>query len=370
MNELLENLSHSMRGAALMFYILMCIRTFPERNENNFKKILFWSMVMLCVLISKDMLFLVKSMWTNEYFCNLSMLADLLYVPVMALFFFEAVSPGWIKPYKVAGFFLPSVSALILYAAIPSGTIVRISMVYTVLFGITVITVILLAMSRRDNRIKSYFSDISDISVTWVWKALCTLLASLLAWTALMWKSTYIGDALYFIVSICCWSYIYCLAVKHKVVEIPAMAEPVEESGAEGPVDSQAQDTGTGESGCAGTHEKTLHNGIEEKLTQCMSATELFLQPRLTLSDLAGAIGTNRTYLSDFLNKRLDTTFYEYINGFRARKAAELILSNPEKTLTEIAELSGYNSMSTFYRSFTRTIGMPPSKFKARETGR
>ena len=309
-----------------MFYILMCIRTFPERNENNFKKILFWSMVMLCVLISKDMLFLVKSMWTNEYFCNLSMLADLLYVPVMALFFFEAVS--------------------------------------------TVITVILLAMSRRDNRIKSYFSDISDISVTWVWKALCTLLASLLAWTALMWKSTYIGDALYFIVSICCWSYIYCLAVKHKVVEIPAMAEPVEESGAEGPVDSQAQDTGTGESGCAGTHEETLRNGIEEKLTQCMSATELFLQPRLTLSDLAGAIGTNRTYLSDFLNKRLDTTFYEYINGFRARKAAELILSNPEKTLTEIAELSGYNSMSTFYRSFTRTIGMPPSKFKARETGR
>ena len=160
MNELTENLSHAMRGAALMFYILLSAKTFPERNENNFKKILFWSMVFLCILVLKDMMFLVRDVWDNRYFCSISMLADLLYVPLMALFFFEAVSPGWIRPKRVIAMFFPVAAALVLYAIHPDENIVRIVMIYIVLFGIAVIAVILMAISRRNNRIKDYFSDI------------------------------------------------------------------------------------------------------------------------------------------------------------------------------------------------------------------
>lgn len=356
MNELTENLSHAMRGAALMFYILLSAKTFPERNENNFKKILFWSMVFLCILVLKDMMFLVRDVWDNRYFCSISMLADLLYVPLMALFFFEAVSPGWIRPKRVIAMFFPVAAALVLYAIHPDENIVRIVMIYIVLFGIAVIAVILMAISRRNNRIKDYFSDISDISVTWIWKALCTLLASLLAWTVLMWKSTYIGDALYFLVSICCWCYIYCLAVRHKVVEIPCTADDVPEG------NSLVQEPANGDiSGC-----NTVQM-LRERLAACMDEEEIFLNQKLTLQDLASAVGTNRTYLSDFLNKTLDTTFYEYVNGYRARKAASLIRHHPEKKFTEIAELSGYNSLSTFYRSFTKTAGMTPARFKERQ---
>ena len=370
MDDLLKNLSHLMRGAALMFYILMCARTFSYRKENNFKKILFWSMVFMCVLVAKDMLFLSDYMWSSSYFCNVSMLADLLYVPLMALFFFEAVSPGWINTLRTAGVFLPVVTAFLLYIVYPDDRIVRITMLYIILFGVTVIAVILMAMSRRDNRIKNYFSDISDISVTWVWKALCTLLVSLVAWTVLMWKSSYLGDAVYFLVSICCWSYIYFLAIKHKVVEIPVMAEAAGKDGGRQALSCSEEkicpDKMT-ERQDGNTESPDSCSRLQERLSECMEKEEIFLNPRLTLSDLAAAVGTNRTYLSDFLNGTLHTTFYEYVNGYRARKAAALIRSHPDKTFTEIAELSGYNSISTFYRSFARTAGISPARFKDRE---
>ena len=354
MTDIIENVSHAMRGAALMFYILMSVRTFPERNENNFKKILFWSMVFLCALVAKDMMFLSRDIWENPYMCNISMLTDLLYVPVMALFFFEAVSPGWIRPARVIGMSFPTAAALVLYAIHPSESIVRITMAYIILFGLTVITIIMLATSKRENRIKGYFSDISDISVTWVWKALSTLLVSLLAWTVLMWKSTYMGDALYFLISICCWSYIYSLAVKYRVVEIPALPVSArEEAGQDADI-----------AGDSKTASCDTNDSLMQKITECMESSEIYLNPRLTLPDLAAAVGTNRTYLSDFLNRSLHTSFYEYVNGFRARKAAEAIRDNPGKTFTEIAEMSGYNSLSTFYRSFTATIGMTPSKYR------
>lgn len=359
MSEIIENLSHVMRGAALMFFILLSVTIYTHRKESNFKRILFWSMIFLCVLILKDMMFLDTDTWNNPYLCGISLMTDLLYVPVMALFFFEAVIPGWINAKRVALFFLPGAAAVVLYIVRPDILIIRYTILYMVIFGLTVVTVILLAMSRRDNRIKDYFSDTSDISVTWVWKALCTLFFSLIAWTVLMWKSSWLGDSLYFLISICCWTYIYRLAVKHKVVEIPAA--DTEERPEDG------DDVNPAGQPAALTAGQT--SPIQEKLEKCMGEDEIFLNHRLTLSDLAVSIGTNRTYLSDYLNRVMNTTFYEYINGARAQKAASLIREYPEKTFTEIADMSGFNSLSTFYRSFTKHIGIPPARFKEKMPG-
>ena len=44
---------------------------------------------------------------------------------------------------------------------------------------------------------------------------------------------------------------------------------------------------------------------------------EIFLNPTLNINDLAQALHTNRTYISNYLNQQLDTSFYEYVNGWR-----------------------------------------------------
>ena len=78
---------------------------------------------------------------------------------------------------------------------------------------------------------------------------------------------------------------------------------------------------------------------------------EIFLNPTLNINDLAQALHTNRTYISNYLNQQLDTSFYEYVNGWRVDKAKQL-LTNTELTLEEITMQSGFNSLSSFRRYF------------------
>lgn len=89
-----------------------------------------------------------------------------------------------------------------------------------------------------------------------------------------------------------------------------------------------------------------------------LNQDKIWKNPQLTLSDLAMAVGTNRTYLSNYLNNSLNKTFYDYINTFRLNAALQ-VLNDPASTATmvEIAEACGFNSISTFRRVFVRVKG-------------
>ena len=95
---------------------------------------------------------------------------------------------------------------------------------------------------------------------------------------------------------------------------------------------------------------------IAKRLDECMSAERLFLDRKLTLSGLAMRVGTNRTYMSNYLNNALHKTFFEYVNSFRLEYATQLLLTT-QLTLAVIAEQSGFNSLSTFRRCFQRAYG-------------
>jgi AraC-like DNA-binding protein len=100
-----------------------------------------------------------------------------------------------------------------------------------------------------------------------------------------------------------------------------------------------------------------------------MDKDHIWLNPHLTLSDLATYIGTNRTYLSNCLNKRLNTTFYDYINHYRL-EAALKHLDNPDSNITiaDIAESCGFNSLSTFRRVFMRAKGCTFAEYRQQIT--
>ncbi|MDR0811873.1 MAG: helix-turn-helix domain-containing protein, partial [Paludibacter sp.] len=90
----------------------------------------------------------------------------------------------------------------------------------------------------------------------------------------------------------------------------------------------------------------------------------LYLNPTLTIEELTNAVGTNRTYLSNYLHKELNTNFYEYVNFFRIKKVCEMILVDETKKIEIIAEACGFNSISTFRRAFVKQTGKTPSEYK------
>jgi AraC-like DNA-binding protein len=106
---------------------------------------------------------------------------------------------------------------------------------------------------------------------------------------------------------------------------------------------------------------------LEHNLDELMREKRVWMEPHLTLPDLAALVGTNRTYLSNYLNNTLHTTFYDYINGFRM-EAALALLNDPDSTLTmvEVAESCGFNSISTFRRVFVRAMGCSYVEYRNR----
>lgn len=80
---------------------------------------------------------------------------------------------------------------------------------------------------------------------------------------------------------------------------------------------------------------------------------------------LATAVGTNRTYLSTCLNSMLHINFYEYINSYRVKAACELLQNSEHKTLDEIADLCGFNSLSTFRRAFMKNMNQTPNQYRS-----
>ena len=91
---------------------------------------------------------------------------------------------------------------------------------------------------------------------------------------------------------------------------------------------------------------------IYERLETMMHEQQTFLNHDLLLYDVAKQLGTNRTYLLQALSNCAHMTFKEYINRKRIAYAEKLIAESPQMPKTEIAELSGYNSMSAFYRNY------------------
>ena len=106
--------------------------------------------------------------------------------------------------------------------------------------------------------------------------------------------------------------------------------------------------------------EKPLIERIEEVVTK----RQLFLRHNLKISDVAAELCTNRLYVSTAINEEIGISFSDYINRKRVNYAIQLIRANPQMTIYEIADLSGFASDKSFYRNFKSITGKSPKEIR------
>ncbi|MBR6893396.1 MAG: helix-turn-helix transcriptional regulator [Bacteroidaceae bacterium] len=99
------------------------------------------------------------------------------------------------------------------------------------------------------------------------------------------------------------------------------------------------------------------------QLNDVMEAKRLYLNPDLTVADIATELGTNRTYVSNLINQYLNTTFSNYVNAYRVRYAKKLLLKTDD-TIEEIYQESGFQSRTTFWRAFAQIAGCTPKEYR------
>lgn len=91
---------------------------------------------------------------------------------------------------------------------------------------------------------------------------------------------------------------------------------------------------------------------------------QLFLNPRISREEILKATGIGKNVLVPLLKKYAGSTnLSDYINRLRLEYAVRMIKDNKNFTIDYIAEASGFNSRSTFYRVFQNVYGMTPSQY-------
>ena len=96
-------------------------------------------------------------------------------------------------------------------------------------------------------------------------------------------------------------------------------------------------------------------NDLLARIDKALNSDCLYLNPNLTLQQLAQAIGSNRSYVSQTIVENYGS-FIRHINSLRIHHALNLRESNPELTQIEIMELSGFNSPTSF-RKWMKEFG-------------
>ena len=99
---------------------------------------------------------------------------------------------------------------------------------------------------------------------------------------------------------------------------------------------------------------------MEQLLKEHCEATRLYLENDLTLQMLAQAMGTNRSYLSQYFSRQ-GVTYNTYINGLRINhfisRCRELSAAGQDIPIQQLALESGFGSYRTFSRAFLLRTG-------------
>lgn len=92
---------------------------------------------------------------------------------------------------------------------------------------------------------------------------------------------------------------------------------------------------------------------------------EFYLNPDINLLDLSAEIQVNSKYVADYLKFQYNETFLAFVNRLRVEHS-ERLLAGSSASIADVAEQSGYTSVSTFFRNFTKVRGITPSECRER----
>ena len=293
----------------------------------------------------KDLLYLQECVADNPFIYKLLLSIDTWAVPLYVMFAFEFLYPGKMTLRKELLLFGSFPLFTLLYVLYPYDWVYSLMTVYAVVFSGVCICIVLRKTLLYRRMLKGSLSDITHMDVKWLWVSIALLLPNLVLWTFVSSRTDNLLDAVYYLSLSVTWGII---AYKTYYYRYPS-----------------ASDLMSGDTHAEAAVPVPSH--FSEKLARLAADGYFVRTPHLTLAELAADLGTNRTTLSSYINNGLGTTFYDYVNSNRL-EYTEKLLSDPgtKYSAEQLAELSGFNSLSTFRRAFSKKYGMSPQQYRER----
>lgn len=103
-----------------------------------------------------------------------------------------------------------------------------------------------------------------------------------------------------------------------------------------------------------------VQEGLRERFEEYFEKQKPYLNPELSINDVARSLCSNKTYISRMLNGQMGQNFNQVVNGYRIRYAMEHFRNNPSIRVFDLADASGFKSLSTFSLAFRMHVGEAP----------
>lgn len=345
-------------GMAIMFYSMMAW-LFWFRSKGRAKHMIAFIMLMIALQNVKDLAIIDTD---NAYDPSLSAIAtcvDIIAVPIYGFILVELCRPGWIKTRWMVMTEVPFVVMSLLYVLTQNHLFYMLLWVLSLAYGLWCIVWMIHDLPRYHRWLKNEYSYQENINLHWLRGVTLLFFIILCIWVVdCIYPSTLI-DTIYILSSLVGWM-VVCYFINRQELVIKEVIDSLPTETAE-PLAPATADGETEES------DNERIQLLSEQLEKLFTVDKVYLEPRLRLVDLAQKLGTNRTYLSNFFNKERQTTFYEFVNGYRISHS-ENLLTTTDYTLDVVAELSGFNSLSTFRRAFSVKNNCSPQEYRSVNT--
>lgn len=302
-------------------------------------------MIVLSLQCIKDLFFIGMDENSNPYMWMIMTSSDMVAVPLYAFLLIELCRPGHITwrmlvIHEVPFVFLPALfiithNRFFYYAAV----------VYAGIYGFGAAVWAVMTIPKYNKLLKQRFSYEDNINLNWLRYILLSFFVVLSLWIADCFIINFNIEAVYMLGSIVIWMHICYFLYKHESV-INELSEPI----------ISEESVAVSEDNVIGLSERILNLFVKERI---------YLNPKLSLSEVAAMAKSNRTYVSRFFNDDHGKTFFEFVNEYRVKYAMTLLKSSDEK-LDVIAEQSGFNSRQAFHRVFSKMTGQTPEQYRAR----
>lgn len=216
------------------------------------------------------------------------------------------------------------------------------------------------------NNLRTYYSDVVENMIRWMPGVGAGILVFLLSAPFVCWLPRWVGVyqvALGIIMIIYTFICIINFSSSYKSL---AAALNDGEDGSDAQEISAMNDAGDEEGDM-----NVQRSSFSDSLIEVMQEKEARWRARggyrtkgVTIEQAAREIGTNRSYLSKYLNEVRQMTFYEWVAQMRIQEAQSLMLADRNMPIEQIASEVGFTSQSTFSSTFKKQVGISPNAWR------
>ncbi|UVD80228.1 AraC family transcriptional regulator [Myroides albus] len=107
-----------------------------------------------------------------------------------------------------------------------------------------------------------------------------------------------------------------------------------------------------------------LLNQYRSKVEKVLVEDKMFLESDFSIERLEEETGVSKHHLSQLFTLKYNSNFKPYLNKLRISYAIEIIANTKEDiNISELGEQCGFNSRTSFFRSFKKNTGVSPSDY-------